>query len=401
MSARPYGRAVPGTGRPDQPGAWGAGDPRGVRIRAPLVTVGGRRGAGRRSGGHSGLSTPALTASCAPLSPRARRRRALCDAHHPNSGRMPCVSLPVPTPRASIAVPPGAHRGSSDARPRPIAEDTVRITPLNPEDPSVLGDFELLGRIGHGGMGQVFLGESLGGEPAAVKVIKPSVVLPEAPQDARLALTVSRRHRSPHLATRTTPGHHSQLTAKARTVTFAPLGATSPVPGTSVRPPPYSPRLYTPSCQDSAPADLPIGGDLHVHPVPLPLAGAEGAARGHVMDRPNVPSRSSTPRRRGAGDIGQGLAVRATERQGGRFRGAVGIHAPLDTHRRRHSQHHGRYRPRPPHHASTNDGDGLTRHQAHMARRSDQHHEPLLTPMGVPPKQVRVRRRHLDHGRPR
>ncbi|MFD4256302.1 protein kinase [Streptomyces sp. NPDC058534] len=52
----------------------------------------------------------------------------------------------------------------------------MQITPLNPEDPLELGDFELLGRIGHGGMGQVFLGESLGGEPAAVKVIKPSVV---------------------------------------------------------------------------------------------------------------------------------------------------------------------------------------------------------------------------------
>ncbi|MFJ3207508.1 serine/threonine-protein kinase [Streptomyces flaveolus] len=52
----------------------------------------------------------------------------------------------------------------------------MQITSLNPEDPPALGDFELLGRIGHGGMGQVFLGESLGGEPAAVKVIKPSVV---------------------------------------------------------------------------------------------------------------------------------------------------------------------------------------------------------------------------------
>ncbi|WP_229870258.1 serine/threonine-protein kinase [Streptomyces phaeofaciens] len=50
------------------------------------------------------------------------------------------------------------------------------MTPLNPEDPPSLGDFELLGRIGQGGMGQVFLGESPGGEPAAVKVIKPSVV---------------------------------------------------------------------------------------------------------------------------------------------------------------------------------------------------------------------------------
>ncbi|MGQ4415344.1 protein kinase [Streptomyces sp. SAS_269] len=52
----------------------------------------------------------------------------------------------------------------------------MQITPLNPEDPLSLGDFELLGRIGQGGMGQVFLGESLSGEPAAVKVIKPSVV---------------------------------------------------------------------------------------------------------------------------------------------------------------------------------------------------------------------------------
>ncbi|MGC0373569.1 serine/threonine-protein kinase [Streptomyces sp. SAI-229] len=45
-----------------------------------------------------------------------------------------------------------------------------------------MGDFELLGRIGQGGMGQVFLGESLGGEPAAVKVIKPSVVDSESRQ---------------------------------------------------------------------------------------------------------------------------------------------------------------------------------------------------------------------------
>ncbi|MFE9975796.1 protein kinase [Streptomyces hirsutus] len=58
----------------------------------------------------------------------------------------------------------------------------MQTTPLNPEDPLSLGDFELLGRIGHGGMGQVFLGESPGGEPAAVKVIKPSVVDSESRQ---------------------------------------------------------------------------------------------------------------------------------------------------------------------------------------------------------------------------
>ncbi|MEU9008512.1 serine/threonine-protein kinase [Streptomyces sp. NPDC048479] len=52
----------------------------------------------------------------------------------------------------------------------------MQTTPLSPEDPVRIGGFELLGRIGQGGMGQVYLGESPGGEPAAVKVIKPSIV---------------------------------------------------------------------------------------------------------------------------------------------------------------------------------------------------------------------------------
>ncbi|WP_406401460.1 protein kinase domain-containing protein [Streptomyces uncialis] len=58
----------------------------------------------------------------------------------------------------------------------------MHIAPLSPHDPTELGGYELLGRIGHGGMGQVYLGESPGGEPAAVKVIKLSVVDSETRQ---------------------------------------------------------------------------------------------------------------------------------------------------------------------------------------------------------------------------
>jgi hypothetical protein len=38
----------------------------------------------------------------------------------------------------------------------------VQTTPLSPEDPAQTGGFELLSRIGQGGMRQVYLGESPG-----------------------------------------------------------------------------------------------------------------------------------------------------------------------------------------------------------------------------------------------
>ena len=46
---------------------------------------------------------------------------------------------------------------------------------LRSADPRSLGPYRLLGRLGAGGMGQVFLGRSAGGRLAAVKVIRPEL----------------------------------------------------------------------------------------------------------------------------------------------------------------------------------------------------------------------------------
>jgi eukaryotic-like serine/threonine-protein kinase len=46
------------------------------------------------------------------------------------------------------------------------------VAALQPDDPREIGPYRLLGQLGCGGMGQVFLGLSAGGRPIAVKVIR-------------------------------------------------------------------------------------------------------------------------------------------------------------------------------------------------------------------------------------
>jgi serine/threonine protein kinase len=55
-----------------------------------------------------------------------------------------------------------------------VSADSV-VDPLNPGDPRALGAYRLVGRIGRGGMGTVYLAESSAGERAAVKVINPDL----------------------------------------------------------------------------------------------------------------------------------------------------------------------------------------------------------------------------------
>ena len=65
---------------------------------------------------------------------------------------------------------------------------------LQPEDPQLIGPYRLRGRLGAGGMGQVYLGLSPGGRAAAVKVIRADLAQdPEFRARFRREITVARK----------------------------------------------------------------------------------------------------------------------------------------------------------------------------------------------------------------
>jgi protein kinase-like protein/putative peptidoglycan binding protein len=65
----------------------------------------------------------------------------------------------------------GAHRAMSG------------VKPLRPEDPAQVGGFRPVARLGSGGMGAVYLAHTPGGQPVALKVVRPE--LAEAPDFRR------------------------------------------------------------------------------------------------------------------------------------------------------------------------------------------------------------------------
>jgi hypothetical protein len=56
-----------------------------------------------------------------------------------------------------------------------VSGSSQTYTALEPFDPTSIGPFPLIGRIGVGGMGVVYLGGTTSGERAAVKVVRPEV----------------------------------------------------------------------------------------------------------------------------------------------------------------------------------------------------------------------------------
>ena len=96
---------------------------------------------------------------------------------------------------------------------------------LRPSDPRRMGPYRLTGRLGGGGMGEVFLGKSAGGRLVAVKVIRPELA---ADREFRV------RFKREVAAARRVNGLYTAMVADADTDGPVPWLATAYVPGPSL-----------------------------------------------------------------------------------------------------------------------------------------------------------------------
>ncbi|GAB3985618.1 hypothetical protein GCM10029978_098940 [Actinoallomurus acanthiterrae] len=97
---------------------------------------------------------------------------------------------------------------------------------LRSGDPRVVGPYRLEGRLGGGGMGQVFLGRSRGGRPVAVKLVRPELA-EDAGFRRRFALEVE--------AARRVGGFYTAQVVDADTDADPPWLVTAYIPGPSLQ----------------------------------------------------------------------------------------------------------------------------------------------------------------------
>ena len=90
------------------------------------------------------------------------------DQDAPQASAVPRDEAPAPTERAT-----------SESAPDPDAGRDL-ATALEPDDPDRLGEYELLGRLGAGGMGTVYLARGAARRRVAIKVIRPELASDDA-----------------------------------------------------------------------------------------------------------------------------------------------------------------------------------------------------------------------------
>jgi serine/threonine protein kinase len=86
----------------------------------------------------------------------------------------------------------------------PDAAVPAQTVPLGPDEPDRLGPYTLLGKLGQGGMGTVYLGSTETGRLVAIKVIRPDVA-DDGEFRSRYRGPPAARHPRVH-GTRTDPG---------------------------------------------------------------------------------------------------------------------------------------------------------------------------------------------------
>jgi serine/threonine protein kinase len=123
------------------------------------------------------------------------------------------IPFPAAGPVMSLASAAGAWLGAR------------QVYPLEADDPGQIGAYRLLGRLGEGGMGKVFLGASPGGRKVAVKLIRPEYA-DNAEFRQRFAREVA--------AARQVGGFHTALVVDADPDADPPWMVTSFIPGPSL-----------------------------------------------------------------------------------------------------------------------------------------------------------------------